>query len=91
MTVCFLFLQNFLLPSDIEYMTSSDSDATELKLNLISLRTGKNVCLHFNNDGKTRFYTEDIGLAGDLIQSLVQFLNIENMNVSGGRSDCPSH
>lgn len=63
-------------------MTSSDTDATELKLNLISLRTGKNVCLHFNNDGKTRFYTEDIGLAGDLIQSLVQFLNVENMNVS---------
>ncbi|XP_058820189.1 Bardet-Biedl syndrome 2 protein homolog isoform X1 [Topomyia yanbarensis] len=73
---------NFLLPSDIEYMTSSDSDATELKLNLISLRTGKNVCLHFINDGKTRFYTEDIGLAGDLIQSLVQFLNIENMDSS---------
>ncbi|XP_021700285.1 Bardet-Biedl syndrome 2 protein homolog isoform X2 [Aedes aegypti] len=78
--ICIWINQNFLLPSDIEYMTSSDSDATELKLNLISLRTGKNVCLHFNNDGKTRFYTEDIGLAGDLIQSLVQFLNIENMN-----------
>ncbi|XP_062545338.1 Bardet-Biedl syndrome 2 protein homolog [Armigeres subalbatus] len=78
--ICIWINQNFLLPSDIEYMTSSDSDATELKLNLISLRTGKNVCLHFNNDGKTRFYTEDIGLAGDLMQSLVQFLNIENMN-----------
>ncbi|XP_055599661.1 Bardet-Biedl syndrome 2 protein homolog [Uranotaenia lowii] len=78
--ICIWINQNFLLPSDIEYMTSSDSDATELKLNLISLRTGKNVCLHFNNDGKTRFYTEDIGLAGDLIQSLVQFLNVENMN-----------
>ncbi|XP_053695343.1 Bardet-Biedl syndrome 2 protein homolog [Sabethes cyaneus] len=80
--ICIWINQNFLLPSDIEYMTSSDSDATELKLNLISLRTGKNVCLHFNNDGKTRFYTEDIGLAGDLIQSLVQFMNIENMNAS---------
>ncbi|KXJ76267.1 hypothetical protein RP20_CCG010009 [Aedes albopictus] len=78
--ICIWINQNFLLPSDIEYMTSSDTDATELKLNLISLRTGKNVCLHFNNDGKTRFYTEDIGLAGDLIQSLVQFLNVENMN-----------
>ncbi|XP_058445641.1 Bardet-Biedl syndrome 2 protein homolog [Malaya genurostris] len=80
--ICIWINQNFLLPSDIEYMTSSDSDATELKLNLISLRTGKNVWLHFNNDGKTRFYTEDIGLAGDLIQSLVQFLNIENMDSS---------
>ncbi|XP_058820191.1 Bardet-Biedl syndrome 2 protein homolog isoform X2 [Topomyia yanbarensis] len=80
--ICIWINQNFLLPSDIEYMTSSDSDATELKLNLISLRTGKNVCLHFINDGKTRFYTEDIGLAGDLIQSLVQFLNIENMDSS---------
>ncbi|XP_055642669.1 Bardet-Biedl syndrome 2 protein homolog isoform X2 [Toxorhynchites rutilus septentrionalis] len=78
--ICIWINQNFLLPSDIEYMTSFDAETTELKLNLISLRTGKNVCLHFNNDGKTRFYTDDIGLAGDLIQSLVQFLNIENMN-----------
>ncbi|XP_039431852.1 Bardet-Biedl syndrome 2 protein-like [Culex pipiens pallens] len=78
--ICIWINQNFLLPSDIEYMTSSDADATELKLNLISLRTSKTVCLHFNNDGKTRFHTEDIELAGDLIQSLVQFLNIENMN-----------
>lgn len=61
---------------------TSDADATELKLNLISLRTAKCVCLHFSYDGKTRFYTEDIGLAGDLVQSLVQFLNIDNMNVS---------
>uniref|UniRef100_A0A182QU76 Uncharacterized protein n=1 Tax=Anopheles farauti TaxID=69004 RepID=A0A182QU76_9DIPT len=59
---------------------TSDADATELKLNLISLRTAKSVGLHFSYDGKTRFYTEDIGLAGDLVQSLVQFLNIDNMN-----------
>uniref|UniRef100_A0A182VTU8 Uncharacterized protein n=1 Tax=Anopheles minimus TaxID=112268 RepID=A0A182VTU8_9DIPT len=77
--ICIWVNQNFLLPSDIEYMTS-DADATELKLNLISLRTAKSVCLHFSYDGKTRFYTEDIGLAGDLVQSLVQFLNIDNMN-----------
>ncbi|XP_050082782.1 Bardet-Biedl syndrome 2 protein homolog [Anopheles aquasalis] len=79
--ICIWVNQNFLLPSDIEYVTS-DADATELHLNLISLRTGKSVCLHFSYDGKTRFYTEDIGLAADLVQSLVQFLNIDTMNSS---------
>ncbi|XP_052870936.1 Bardet-Biedl syndrome 2 protein homolog, partial [Anopheles cruzii] len=77
--LCIWVNQNFLLPSDIEYVTS-DADATELHLNLISLRTGKSVWLHFSYDGKTRFYTEDIGLAGDLVQSLAQFLNTDSLN-----------
>ncbi|XP_058060313.1 Bardet-Biedl syndrome 2 protein homolog [Anopheles bellator] len=77
--LCIWVNQNFLLPSDIEYVTA-DADATELHLNLISLRTGKSVWLHFSYDGKTRFYTEDIGLAGDLVQSLAQFLNTDSLN-----------
>ena len=77
--ICMWINQNFLLPADIE--TSMSEQTNELKINFISLRDGENILISFNdeNDLMTKIYTKNIDLIGNLIQSLTEFLKIENL------------
>lgn len=72
--------QNFLLPTDIEPNGIEGTD--ELRLPLISLYDNSEVTLWFYNRNNVRIMTNNMDLAGNLIQSLTKFLNIENLTVS---------
>lgn len=77
---CMFINQNFLLPADIE-PTAAENDAFDfLKISLISLRDGLPVVITFYNDFNILIQTENIELAGNLIQAMTQFMNITNLN-----------
>lgn len=67
--------QNFLFPNDIE------AEGQSLKLHLKCLRDGSVLTLAFDSSGKTLFFTENMSLAADLVQSLAAFLKIESLEV----------
>lgn len=69
--------QNFLLPADIE--PSLIEGNSELKLHLVSLRDSSNVVLHFGDEGIIKFYSQSIEVAGNLIQSITECLNVEHL------------
>lgn len=50
-------------------------------LNLTSMYNKSDVSLHFNSGNTIKLITENIELAGNLIQSLATFLNMENLQV----------
>lgn len=69
--------QNFLLPADIE--PAHNENNAELKLHLINLRDSSDLLLHFGEEGIVKFHTSSIELAGNLIQSITEYLNVEHL------------
>ncbi|KAM4553842.1 BBSome complex member BBS2 [Fundulus diaphanus] len=70
--------QNFLLPEVIESPNVSFN----------SLRGGGRMSFHMASNGQITLSTDDIDLAGDLVQSLASFLAIEDLSVE---ADFPSY
>ncbi|XP_022128465.2 Bardet-Biedl syndrome 2 protein isoform X1 [Pieris rapae] len=68
--------QNFLLEQEIEI---GNEEAKDINLNFMSLRDQSNLHMTFNVDGQVKLSTNDMRLAGDLIQSLATFLNLSNL------------
>nr|CAD7423098.1 unnamed protein product [Timema monikensis] len=66
--------QNFLLSEDLEV-------SFELKVSFLSLRNNSELTVTMFPDGRLVINTEDIVLAGELIQSLAAFLNLEHVQV----------
>ncbi|KAG5674649.1 hypothetical protein PVAND_004603 [Polypedilum vanderplanki] len=76
---CMFINQNFLLPADIE-PSSTESDSFDfLKVSLIHLRDRTPLVITFYNDSNILIQTENIELAGNLVQALAQFMNIANL------------
>lgn len=75
--ICIWINQNFLLPDDIEF-----ESGPAMKLNLRCLRDGSNVQLNFNASGLVQIVTKHMLLAADLVQSLSNFLKLENLEVT---------
>ncbi|CAK1550736.1 unnamed protein product [Leptosia nina] len=69
--------QNFLLDEKIEL----ENEVQDLHLSFFCLRDRTQLDLEFSTDGQVKFKTDDIRLAGDLIQSLALFLNLTDLQV----------
>lgn len=74
--ICMWINQNFLLPADIE---PSSSETSELKLLLTCLRNSEDLILNFEADGEIKIFVNDLEVAGNLIQSLTEFLNVDHL------------
>ncbi|KAG5882214.1 hypothetical protein JTB14_024725 [Gonioctena quinquepunctata] len=72
--ICMWINQNFLFPSDIEF-----DSGPNLTLNLRCLRDDSDLVPVFEISGRVTIYTKSMALAGDLIQSLCSYLNINNL------------
>lgn len=78
--ICIWVNQNFLLDEEI---VLRGEDAKELHVNLLCLRDKSQLSLNFQADGQVKICTDNIKLAGDLIQSLAVYLNLTDLQVSG--------
>lgn len=58
-----------------------NEDTKDLRINFVSLRDKSRLVIDFEANGKVKFTTHDIGLAGDLIQSLANYLNLSDLQV----------
>jgi Bardet-Biedl syndrome 2 protein len=76
---CMFINQNFLLPADIEPQSNETDTFDFLKISLVCLRDGSPLILTFYNDSNILIQTENIELAGNLIQALAQFMNLTNL------------
>lgn len=76
--ICMWINQNFLLPADIE---PSSTETSELKLHLTCLRNSEDLVLNFDANGEIKIFVNDLEVAGSLIQSLTEFLNVEHLTV----------
>lgn len=65
--------QNFHLPNELDVKT-------ELNVSFLSLRDNTKFTITMVSD-ELVIWTHNMGLAGDLIQSLAAFLNIEDLQV----------
>lgn len=76
--ICMWINQNFLLNHEIEFESGPN-----LKLHLKCLReqSNCNLFMQFDNNGRVTFYTDNMLLAADLVQSLAIFLNLDNLEV----------
>ncbi|NXX82248.1 BBS2 protein, partial [Urocolius indicus] len=74
--------QNFLLPEDAEFKS------TPFQVCFTSLRNAGQLCIKIKPAGKISINTDDIDLAGDIIQSLASFLAIEDLQVE---ADFPTY
>ncbi|KAF7277987.1 hypothetical protein GWI33_008983 [Rhynchophorus ferrugineus] len=72
--ICMWVNQNFLFPSDIEFESGPN-----LVLDMKCLRDDTDLVLVFEISGKVTFYTDNMFLAADLIQSLSSYLKLENL------------
>ncbi|KAL3287517.1 hypothetical protein HHI36_001986 [Cryptolaemus montrouzieri] len=68
--------QNFLLSNDVEV-----DGGPSLMLNMKCLRDDTLLVLEFEVIGMVKFYTDNIALAADLVQSLAAFLNLDTLEV----------
>lgn len=75
--ICMWINQNFLLNHDLEFESGS-----ELKLHLKCLRDNCHILMQFDISGRVLFYTENMLLAADLIQSLAVYLNLDALEVN---------
>jgi Bardet-Biedl syndrome 2 protein len=66
---------NFLLEEDLESETS-------IEFGFIALRTNKALIIKMETNGQVIIATDDIELAGSLIQSLASYLNINDLQVN---------
>lgn len=64
--------QNFLLTEELE-------SPAELGLHFLALRTNSLLCLEMEAGGGLRLRTDDMDLAGDLVQSLGSYLGMEDL------------
>ncbi|KAL4704240.1 hypothetical protein ACJJTC_016258 [Scirpophaga incertulas] len=74
--ICIWINQNFLLDEEVELQ---NEEMKELHLRLFCLRDQSLLDMEFGADGNVKFYTTDIRLAGNLIQSLAVFLNLSDL------------
>nr|CAH7736700.1 unnamed protein product [Callosobruchus chinensis] len=72
--ICMWINQNFLLPEDVEF-----NSGPNLIVNLLCLRDGTDLVMQFEISGKVTFYTSNIVLGSDLVQSLCSYLNIDHL------------
>jgi hypothetical protein len=70
------------LPADIDVQNSETDSFDFFKIPLVCIRDNTPLELTFYNDNTIQITTDDIELAGNLIQSMSQFLNVTNLNVS---------
>jgi Bardet-Biedl syndrome 2 protein len=66
--------QNFLLLTDYEV-------AAELNTTFLSLRDNVEVTLRLESNGQMSVITHNMTLAGDIVQSLATFLNLQELQV----------
>lgn len=71
--------KNFLLPTDIE--PEHIAGLEDIQLSLTSIHDKSPVTIWFSDKNETKIITENMDLAGDLIHSLANFLNIEDLKV----------
>ncbi|XP_070504101.1 BBSome complex member BBS2-like [Chironomus tepperi] len=76
---CMFINQNFLLPADIEPNPTETETFDFLKVSLICLRDGSPLIITFYNDSNILIQTENIELAGNIIQAIAQFMNVTNL------------
>ncbi|XP_050674722.1 Bardet-Biedl syndrome 2 protein-like [Leptidea sinapis] len=76
--------QNFLLDDEVKLEIE---DAKELHLSFVCLRDRSRLDFDFEVDGQVTLTTTNIGLAGDLIQSLAVFLNISDLQSTANFPD----
>jgi Bardet-Biedl syndrome 2 protein len=67
--------QNFLLLTDYEVVG-------DLNITFLSLRDNTEVTLNMEGNGHMEIITQNMGLAGDIVQSLATFLNLQELQVS---------
>ena len=66
---------NFILNDDLE----ADGN---IMIGFVAVRTDLPLIIKMETDGQMTFYTDDMELAGLLVQSLVGFLNINDLQVT---------
>lgn len=84
---CLFVNQNFLLPADIDPQPTELDTFDFLKLSLVCLRDGSPLIITFYNDSSIQIQTENIELAGNLVQSIAQFMNITNLDSTASFPD----
>ncbi|XP_030766651.1 Bardet-Biedl syndrome 2 protein homolog [Sitophilus oryzae] len=72
--ICMWINQNFLFSSDIEFESGPN-----LVLDIKCLRDETDLMLVFEISGKVTFYTDNMFLAADLLQSLAGYLKLESL------------
>lgn len=88
---CMFINQNFLLPADIEPNVTEADNFDFLKIPLICLRDGMPLILTFYNDSNILIQTENMELAGNLIQAMAQFMNVTNLESTASFPDVISN
>lgn len=66
---------NFIIEEDLE-------SETRIDLALIALKTNKTLMLRMEQGGQFTILTDDMELAGNLVQSLATYLNITDLKVT---------
>lgn len=79
---CMFINQNFLLPADIDPNPNEIDTFDFLKLSLVCLRDATPLIITFYNDSNILIQTDNIELAGNLVQAIAQFMNISNIESS---------
>ncbi|NXU54082.1 BBS2 protein, partial [Turnix velox] len=74
--------QSFLLPEDVEFQSGP------FQVCFTSLRNAGQLCIKIKPGGEISINTDDIDLAGDIIQSMASFLAIEYLQVE---ADFPTY
>ncbi|XP_049660323.1 Bardet-Biedl syndrome 2 protein isoform X3 [Accipiter gentilis] len=74
--------QSFLLPEDAEFQSAP------FQVCFTSLRNAGQLCIKIKPGGEISINTDDIDLAGDIIQSMASFLAIEDLQVE---ADFPAY
>ncbi|XP_041984812.1 Bardet-Biedl syndrome 2 protein-like [Aricia agestis] len=74
--ICIWVNKNFLLDDELEL---ESEETKELHLKFLCLRDNSFLGIDFEADGQVKIITEDIRLAGDIIQSLSVFLNLSDL------------
>ncbi|XP_065519583.1 Bardet-Biedl syndrome 2 protein isoform X2 [Lathamus discolor] len=74
--------QSFLLPEDVEFQS------VPFQVCFTSLRNAGQLCIKIKPGGEISINTDDIDLAGDIIQSMASFLAIEDLQVE---ADFPAY
>uniref|UniRef100_A0A8B9FPX2 Bardet-Biedl syndrome 2 protein homolog n=1 Tax=Amazona collaria TaxID=241587 RepID=A0A8B9FPX2_9PSIT len=74
--------QSFLLPEDVEFQS------VPFQVCFTSLRNASQLCIKIKPGGEISINTDDIDLAGDIIQSMASFLAIEDLQVE---ADFPAY
>lgn len=70
--ICMWINQNFLLGNDVKL-----DGSLSLEMYFRCLRDDSVLVMIFENNGKVDFYSDDVTLASDLVQSLIAFLKLD--------------